>query len=110
MLAKDVPKVGQSMDSNISKEELEEKGANMIFDQLKASLATVDAFLTILEILEILIDALTFTDQIEGDRYFDAGIMAGKGLVNSGFTTYYIVMKYWKPNEDYNFDYERTDF
>ena len=97
------------MKSDLTKEELEEKGANMIFDQLKASLATVDAFLTILEVLEILIDALTFTDQLDDNRYFDAGIMGGKGLVNSGFTTYYIVMKYWKPDEDYQLDYEWTD-
>ena len=61
----------------------------------------------IAEILEILIDALTFKDTFEKNNYFDAGIMSGKGILNAGFTCYYIIMQYWKPDEDHNLDWEK---
>ena len=80
-----------------------------MFEQLKASLATVNAFLLIMEILEILIDALTFTDVLVKENFFDSGVMAGKGLVNAGFTIYYLIMQYWKPDEkeEWQLDWER---
>lgn len=80
-----------------------------MFDTLKQSLATVNAFLMVMEVLEVLIDALTFTDELFKDNFFDAGIMSGKGLVNAGFTCYYIIMQYWKPEEkeDWQLDWER---
>ena len=74
------------------------------------SLATVNAFLIIMEVLEILTDMLTFTDMLKEDNYWQAGVNAGKGFVNGGFTVYYIVMQYWKPDEDYNLDWEKTEF
>lgn len=80
-----------------------------MFDKLKQSLATVNAFLLVMECLEVLIDALTFTDVLFKNNFFDAGIMAGKGLVNAGFTIYYIIMQYWKPDEkeDWMLDWEK---
>ena len=73
-------------------------------------MATVDAFLTIMEILEILIDALSFKDTLEDNSFFDAGVMVSKGSVNAGFTSYYIVMQYWKPELDVELDWKKTDF
>ena len=100
----------QAFGSDISEEELNANDPYQVaFDQLKESLATVNAFLMVMEVLEILIDALTFSDQFGMNNYFDAGILAGKGLVNAGFTIYYIVMQYWKPDEDHSFKWEKTD-
>ena len=86
-----------------------ENGTDAIFGQLKKSLATVNAFLLIMEVVEILIDTLSFTDTFEDKKYMDAGIMAGKGVVNACFTTYYLIMQYWKPNEKdkWQLDWER---
>ena len=53
-----------------------------------------------MEIVEILIDVISFTDTLDDENYFAAGIMAGKGVTNAGFTTYYLVMQYWKPTEE----------
>lgn len=96
-------KLQQAFDSDISEEELAKNDPYQVaFDQLKESLATVNAFLLIMEVLEILIDALSFKDTLAEDNYFDSGLLAGKGLVNAGFTVYYIVMQYWKPDEDHS--------
>ena len=94
-------RLGQAFNSDLTEEEQDKinSGANAIFDQLQKSLATVNAFLLIMEIVEILIDALSFTDTLEESKFIDAGIMAGKGVTNAGFTTYFLVMQYWKPNE-----------
>ena len=77
---------------------------------MKNSLATVNIFLLIMEVLEILTDMLTFTDMLKADNYWAAGVIGGKGFVNGGFTVYYIVMQYWKPEEDYNLAWEKNDF
>ena len=58
-----------------------------------------------MEVLEILIDALTFKDVFEKNNYMDAGIMSGKGVINAGFTIYYLIMQYWKPDEDHKLDW-----
>ena len=63
--------------------------------------------MTVMEVLEIVIDALTFADMLEEHNWFDAGVLAGKGLVNAGFTLYYIIMEWTRPDGDYmRFDTE----
>ena len=64
------------------------------------------ALFTVLEVLEVLIDALTFKDEYLDGNYFDAGVIAGKGLVNGGFTLYYIIMEYTAPEGYKKFDWE----
>ena len=105
----DLPHVKAAFSTELTEEEKEkiDKGTQAIFDELKNSLATVNAFLLIMEVLEILIDALTFKDVFEKNDYFDAGIMSGKGVINAGFTSYYLVMQYWKPDEDHSLDWEK---
>ena len=66
------------------------------------------ALFTIMEILEVLIDALTFADLLRDHNYFDGGVIAGKGLVNAGFTTYYLVMEYTNPKNYRKFDWENA--
>ena len=104
-------RLGQAFNNELTEEEKAqlENGTDAIFGQLKKSLATVNAFLLIMEVVEILIDTLSFTDTYEDGKYMDAGIMAGKGVVNAGFTTYYLIMQYWKPNEKdkWQLDWER---
>ena len=68
----------------------------LAYTQLKNSLATVNIFLLIMEVLEILTDMLTFSDMLKENDYWNAGVIGGKGFVNGGFTIYYIVMQYWK--------------
>ena len=104
-------KLQQAFDSEVSQEELDQFDPyKLAVDQLATSLATVNVFLLIMEVLEILTDALTFNDFIKDDDYWNGGVLAGKGMVNSGFTIYYIVMQYWKPDSDYHLDWEKTDF
>ena len=43
----------------------------------------------ILELLQILIDVMTFYDLYKADNGFDAGTIAGKGLTNAIFVFYY---------------------
>ena len=64
MLKKNVrkaPKTKAAMGSEVTDEELA-NAETAIFEQLKTSLETVNAFLLIMEVLEILVDALAFTD------------------------------------------------
>ena len=82
----------------------------LAYTQLKNSLATVNIFLLIMEVLEILTDMLTFSDMLKENDYWNAGVIGGKGFVNGGFTIYYIVMQYWKPDSDYNLAWEKNDF
>ena len=62
-----------------------------------------------MEIVEILIDALSFNDTLDERKFIDAGIMAGKGVVNAGFTTYFLIMQYWKPHkkDEWQLDWEK---
>ena len=81
--------------------------AGKITSKLTKSLEIVMALFTVMEVLEILIDALTFSDLYLEDNWFDAGVLAGKGLVNTGFTLYYIIMEYTREAGTYKrFDYE----
>ena len=68
--------------------------AGKIQNQLTESLEIVTALFTVMELLEILIDCLTFADLYAVKNWFDAGVIAGKGLVNTGFSLYYIIMEY----------------
>ena len=76
-----------------TQEELDEFDPyKLAYTQLKNSLATVNIFLLIMEVLEILTDMLTFSDMLKEDDYWNAGVVGGKGFVNGGFTIYYIFM------------------
>lgn len=81
--------------------------SNNITTKLKASLEIVTALFTVMEVLEILIDCLTFADLYEAENWFDGGVIAGKGLVNAAFTLYYIIMEYTRePGTWQKFDWE----
>ena len=81
--------------------------ATEIAQKLTASLQMVLALFTVLEILEVLIDCLTFNDLYQDENWFDGGVIAGKGLVNAGFTLYYLIMEYTRePGTWKKFDYE----
>ena len=104
-------KLTAAMSSDVTQEELDEFDPYAIaYNQLKNSLATVNIFLLIMEVLEILTDMLTFTDMLKEDAYWAAGVIGGKGFINGGFTLYYIVMQYWKPESDFNLAWEKNDF
>ena len=64
----------------------------------------------ILELLQILIDVMTFYDLYKDDDGFDAGTIAGKGPTNAIFTFYYmgrdIAKKNKKPEEEVEEDEE----
>ena len=56
-----------------------------------------------MEVLQILIDVITFVDLFEADNSFDSGTIAGKGLTNAGFTLYYLFVEninFKKPEEE----------
>ena len=81
--------------------------ATEIAQKLTASLQMVLALFTVLEVLEVLIDCLTFNDLYQDENWFDGGVIAGKGLVNAGFTLYYLIMEYTRePGTWKKFDYE----
>ena len=102
--------MGQTWESDIdSTEALAELNqiAGEIAQKLTASLQVVLALFTVLEVLEVLIDCLTFNDLYQEGNWFDGGVIAGKGLVNAGFTIYYLVMEYTRePGTWKKFDYE----
>lgn len=50
----------------------------------------INMIFEVLEVLQILIDVITFVDLWEAENSFDSGTIAGKGLVNAGFTLYYL--------------------
>lgn len=54
----------------------------------------------VLEVLQILIDIITFVDLFEADNSFDSGTIAGKGLTNAGFTIYYLFVDNLVSNKD----------
>ena len=60
----------------------------------------VDTIFTVMSMLEILVDIVTFYDLQKDDQWFDAGTFAGKGLINAGFTTYYVVRDNFLPPKD----------
>ena len=63
----------------------------------------VETIFTVMSLLEILVDVVTFYDLQKDDDWFDAGTFAGKGLINAGFTTYYVTKEYFipaKPEDD----------
>ena len=55
----------------------------------------VETIFTVMSLLEILVDVVTFYDLQNEDHWFDAGTFAGKGLINAGFTTYYVTKDYF---------------
>ena len=63
----------------------------------------IEMMFQILELLQILIDVMTFYDLFKADNGFDAGTIAGKGLTNAIFTFYYMgrdLAAKNKPEED----------
>ena len=105
-----VHKLKQTWESNMDTDEaLAElsETTNMIANRLQSSLMIVMTLFTIMEVLEVLIDSLTFADLLTQENWFDGGVLAGKGLVNAGFTIYYLVMEYAYPATNYaRFDFE----
>ena len=71
------------------------------------SLSAVLALFTVMEVLEVLIDCLTFNELVQEEDWFDSGVIGGKGLVNAGFTAYYLVIEYSDPAKEWKrFDWE----
>ena len=56
--------------------------------QLEQEMYMIDMMFEVLEVLSILIDVITFVDLFEAENAFDSGTIAGKGLINAGFTLY----------------------
>jgi hypothetical protein len=51
-------------------------------------------FKEFLDLAEVLIDSKTIYDEWRSGDYFEAGLYAGKAIVNAFFTSYYIFLKY----------------
>ena len=64
----------------------------------------VETIFTVMSLLEILVDVVTFYDLQNEDDWFDAGTFAGKGLINAGFTIYYVSMEYFVPARPEEFE------
>ena len=60
----------------------------------------IDLIFTCLAVLQIMIDIVTFIDLFNDENAFDSGTFAGKGLVNAGFTTYFIIVDAMKEDEE----------
>ena len=104
------PKLKQTWESDVEEvDALAELAATTekIASRLSNSINAVLALFTVMEVLEVLIDALTFAELNRDDDWFDSGVIAGKGLVNAGFTTYYLVIEYSDPAKEWKrFDWE----
>ena len=48
--------------------------------QFEQEMYLIETIFTVMEVLEILVDALTFSDLFKDGDYFDSGAFAGKGL------------------------------
>ena len=68
--------------------------------QLEQEMYLIDMIFTIVEVLEILIDIITFNDLWKDGNHFDSGTIAGKGVVNACFTLYYIVVDNFFGNDE----------
>ena len=68
--------------------------------QLQGEMYMIDMMFEVLEVLQILIDVITFVDLFEADNSFDSGTIAGKGLTNAGFTLYYLFVENIKKPEE----------
>ena len=60
----------------------------------------IDMMFEVLEILQILIDVITFVDLFNDENAFDSGTIAGKGLVNAGFTVYYLIYDHFVAKDE----------
>ena len=60
----------------------------------------IDMIFEVLEVMQILIDVITFVDLFNDENAFDSGTIAGKGLVNAGFTLYYLFVDNFTPKKD----------
>ena len=107
---KRTPRLKQTWESDVQEvDALAELAATTekIAQKLSNSLSAVLALFTVMEVLEVLIDCLTFAELFKEDDWFDSGVIAGKGLVNAGFTTYYLVIEYSDPAKEWKrFDWE----
>ena len=87
---------------NLTPEEqaLIERGSELA-TQFEKEMYLIDTIFTVMTMLEILVDVLTFYDLQKDDDWFDAGTFAGKGLVNASFTTFYLIRdNFLPPKED----------
>ena len=66
--------------------------SNKLAQQFEQEMYLIDMMFTVMTLLEILIDAVTFKDLWSEGNHFDSGTIAGKGLVNTGFTLYYLIL------------------
>lgn len=107
------PRLKQTWESDIAEvDALAELAAttDKIANRLTNSLSAVLALFTVMEVLEVLIDALTFAELVGDHDWFDSGVIAGKGLINAGFTTYYLVIEYSDPAKEWRrFDWEANE-
>ena len=60
----------------------------------------IDMIFEVLEVMQILIDVITFVDLFNDENAFDSGTIAGKGLVNTGFTLYYLFVDNFTAKKD----------
>ena len=61
----------------------------------------------VMQLLEILVDVVTFVDLWDSDDMFDSGTIAGKGLVNAGFNIWYLIKdNFFAPKEEVEVEVE----
>ena len=68
--------------------------------QFEQEMYLIDMMFTVMTLLEILIDAVTFKDLWSDGNHFDSGTIAGKGLVNTGFTLYNLILDNFLGNDE----------
>lgn len=104
------PRLKQTWESDIEQvDALAELSATTekIAMRMSNSINAVLGLFTVMEVLEVLIDCLTFAELSADDDWFDSGVIAGKGIINAGFTTYYLVVEYSDPAKEWKrFDWE----
>ena len=60
----------------------------------------IDMMFQVMQLLEILVDVVTFVDLWNGDDDFDSGTIAGKGAINAGFNLWYLVRDNFLPEPE----------
>lgn len=78
------------------------ENATKLAKQFEQEMVLVETIFTVMSLLEILVDVVTFYDLQKDNSWFDAGTFAGKGLINAGFTTFYVTKEYFIPPKNDN--------